>query len=122
MDKARTRLAVAFDCPLYTALAVLGGRWKPLILWHLLEDGAHGFLELHRAIHGVSKKMLVAQLRELEAAGLVRKATIAARVPRSEYSATAYARSTRHVLDALCDWGERHGETHRLAPSRQISA
>ena len=119
MDKARTRLAAAFDCPLYTALAVLGGRWKPLILWHLLGDGPYGFLELHREIPGVSRKMLVSQLRELAEAGLVSKRTVAGRVPRSEYRATAYAQSTRHVLDALCTWGERHdgrrGHTHAVS-------
>ena len=108
MDRARTRLADEFDCPLYAALAVLGGRWKPLIMWHLVEDGPQRFLRLQRLLHGVPKKVLSQQLKELMAAGLIAKRTLATKVPHTEYRVTPYGTSVRTVLDALCTWGETH--------------
>ena len=111
MDKARERLANRFECPLYSALSVLGGRWKPLILWHLAEDGPHRFLALQRKLEGVSKKVLSAQLKELEADGLVQKTVFDSVPPHTEYAVTAYGESVRPVLDALCTWGEAHYAT-----------
>jgi DNA-binding HxlR family transcriptional regulator len=108
MDKARERLADRFDCPLYSALSVLGGRWKPLILWHLVEDGPHRFLALQRKLAGVSKKVLSAQLKELETDGLIRKTTFESVPPHTEYCVSEYGQSARPVLDALCAWGEAH--------------
>lgn len=108
MDKARDRLASRFECPLYSALAVLGGRWKPLILWHLVEDGPHRFLALQRKLEGVSKKVLSAQLKELEADGLIHKTVFGSIPPHTEYMVSPYGRSVRPVLDALCCWGETH--------------
>jgi DNA-binding HxlR family transcriptional regulator len=108
MDKARERLADRFECPLYCALSVLGGRWKPLILWHLVEEGPQRFLALQRRLDGVSKKVLSAQLKELEANGLVRKTVFESVPPHTEYSVTTYGESVRPVLDALCAWGETH--------------
>jgi DNA-binding HxlR family transcriptional regulator len=110
MDNARLRLADQFDCPLYGALAVLGGRWKPLILWHLLEEGPHRFLALQRTLHGVPRKVLSQQLKELVASGLVSKASLGRKVPHTEYRVTPYGRTVRPVLDALCGWGEAHAK------------
>jgi DNA-binding HxlR family transcriptional regulator len=110
MDKVREALAARFECPLYTALVALGGRWKPLILWHLIEDGPQRFLTLQRKLDGVSKKVLSAQLKELVDAGLVSKTTAASKVPHTEYRVTRYGQSARPVLDALCSWGEAHLE------------
>jgi DNA-binding HxlR family transcriptional regulator len=106
MDKARERLAARFDCPLYTALSVLGGRWKALILWNLLEDGTHRFLALQRKLAGVSQKVLSQQLRELERDGLVQKTVFAVVPPHTEYRATPLAETVRPVLSALCNWGD----------------
>jgi DNA-binding HxlR family transcriptional regulator len=111
MDKARARLADRFDCPLYSALSVLGGRWKPLILWHLVEEGPQRFLALQRKLDGVSKKVLSAQLKELEADGLIRKAVFDSVPPHTEYSVSEYGDTVRPVLDALCAWGEAHQES-----------
>jgi DNA-binding HxlR family transcriptional regulator len=106
MDIARERLASEFDCPLYAALAVLGGRWKPLILWELLENGPQRFLALQRALRGIRKKVLSQQLQELVACGLVEKTTHRSKIPHTEYRLTGYGATTRPVLDALCTWGE----------------
>lgn len=126
MDVAREKLAAEFDCPLYSALAVLGGRWKPLILWHLIEEGPQRFLALQRLLHGVPKKVLSAQLKELIASGLVSKLTFETKAPATEYRVTDYGRSVAPVLDALCTWGEAHAErgltpfTGRLRASSQL--
>jgi DNA-binding HxlR family transcriptional regulator len=108
MDSIRARLSVEFDCPLYLALAILGGRWKPLILWHLLESGPQRFLALQRTLRGVPRKVLSQQLKEMIEDGLVWKTARKAKVPHCEYGLTVYGRSVSPVLDALCAWGEAH--------------
>jgi DNA-binding HxlR family transcriptional regulator len=61
----------ANHCPVEVTLSVIGGKWKPLILWRLSEDGVHRFLELQRTIPGLTRKMLTQHLRELERDGIV---------------------------------------------------
>jgi DNA-binding HxlR family transcriptional regulator len=62
---------ISFRCPVETTLAVVGGQWKPLILWHLGEGKVRRFLELQRLIPGITRKMLTQHLRELECDGVV---------------------------------------------------
>src|SRR4029077_9324641 len=94
-------------CPVETALAVLGGKWKPLILWHLGDDVCR-FSELQRLIPGCTRKMLTQHLRELERDGIVARKIFNEIPPRVEYSLTKYGSSLRPLLRALCDWGSRH--------------
>jgi len=94
-------------CPVETALAVIGGKWKPLILWHLGEDICR-FSELQRLIPGITRKMLTQHLRELERDGIVARKTFNEMPPRVEYSLTEYGSSLRPLLRALCDWGSCH--------------
>lgn len=91
----------------YTALKVVGGKWKLLILWYLL-DGAKRFSELKRLIPGISEKMLTQQLRELEKDGMIQR-DVQSDVPlKVEYSFTDYGTSINPVLKPLCDWGREH--------------
>lgn len=90
--------------PVEHALHAIGGKWKPMILWQLLE-GTRRFAELQRAIPEVSAKVLTEQLRELEADGLLERQVFAEVPPRVEYTLTALGRALEHVLAALCDWG-----------------
>ncbi|HEX8912414.1 MAG TPA: helix-turn-helix domain-containing protein [Humisphaera sp.] len=92
-------------CPAESCLNVIGGRWKVLILWHLLA-GTKRFSELRRAVAGVTQKMLTQQLRELEADGVVSRRVYAEVPPRVEYSLTDRGQSLRPVVDAMCKWGK----------------
>ena len=95
-------------CPAEFTLAMIGGRWKIPIIFHLLE-GRKRFTELARALHGVTQKMLTQQLRELARNGLVERKVFAQVPPRVEYSLTDLGMSIRPVVDAMCRWGEEHG-------------
>jgi len=95
-------------CPAETALRVLDGRWKLLILRELL-NGTKRFSELHRSLAGVSHRTLTQQLRELEADGLVHREVYRQVPPKVEYSLTALGGTLKPVVDAMHDWAERHG-------------
>jgi DNA-binding HxlR family transcriptional regulator len=88
-----------------SALHALGGKWKPLILWHLMDE-TRRFGELRRRIPDITQKMLTQQLRELEADGLVHREVYPQVPPKVEYSLTELGRTLESVLDMLCDWGK----------------
>jgi DNA-binding HxlR family transcriptional regulator len=95
-------------CPVEVTLAVIGGKWKPLILWHLGEGGVRRFLELQRTIPGITRKMLTQHLRELERDGVVSRQIFDEMPLRVEYSLTKYGQTLRPLLRVLCDWGSKH--------------
>ncbi|MGH3501029.1 MAG: winged helix-turn-helix transcriptional regulator [Nocardioidaceae bacterium] len=99
------RIATASDdCMVEAATEVLGGKWKLVILRHLL-PGTRRFGELRRAIPGVTARMLTRQLRELEADGLVQRTVYAQVPPKVEYSLTPIGASLREITDRLEEWG-----------------
>ncbi len=108
----RARKECAEFCPIEGALAVIGGKWKLLILWHLLE-GTRRYGELKRAMPEVSEKMLIQQLRELEADRILSRKVYAEVPPRVEYSFTAYGETLKPVLRALVSWGTTHFKERR---------
>jgi DNA-binding HxlR family transcriptional regulator len=97
----------SISCPVETTLAVIHGRWKVLIIHHLL-DGVKRFGALHRAMAGISHRTLTQQLRELERDGLVRRKVYAEVPPKVEYSLTPLGKSLHPVLLAMHDWGEAY--------------
>ena len=95
------------DCPVYTTLKMIGGKWKPLIFYHL-KDGKQRFNYLHRAIAGISQRILTLQLRELEQYGLIDRQIYAEVPPRVEYSLTELGESLIPVLENLADWESQY--------------
>jgi DNA-binding HxlR family transcriptional regulator len=98
----------ASHCPVEVTLSVIGGKWKPLILWHLSEGGVRRFLELQRTIPGITRKMLTQHLRELERDGVVARQIFDEMPLRVEYSLTKYGQTLRPLMRVLCDWGSKH--------------
>ena len=97
--------ASAAPCPAESALAVIGGRWKILILYRLFER-PHRFSELKRSLRNCTQKMLIQQLREMEADGIVRRKVFAQVPPKVEYSLTPRGRTLKPIVDAMCKWGQ----------------
>ena len=92
-------------CPVETTLTLIGDKWKVLILRDLL-SGTKRFGELKKSIGAVSQKVLTAQLRAMEADGLVHRKVYAEVPPRVEYSLAELGKSLKPILDALWNWGE----------------
>lgn len=104
------------ECPAEVTLAVIGGRWKVPILYHLFQ-GSRRFSELFRALDGITQKMLTQQLREMEKDGVVSRTVHAQVPPRVDYALTPLGQSLRPVVDAMCSWGRKRGpRAARKAP------
>lgn len=104
-----------YTCGLDAAIAVMGGKWKGLILF-ALQDGPVRFGELRRAVPGISERMLILQLREMEASGLVHREVFHQVPPKVEYSLTEFGRSLNTALAPLGEWGEVHMERIEALP------
>ncbi|MFN3911784.1 winged helix-turn-helix transcriptional regulator [Hyphomonas sp.] len=89
------------------ALQMLEGRWKMTILFHLFGDRLMRFSDLERAIPSISQKMLIQQLRKLEADGIVRRIVHPQVPPKVEYGLTAWGEGLCPALDALLLWAEQ---------------
>ena len=98
-----------YGCGLEAALDVLGGKWKPLVLWALAR-GPQRFGELRRMVVGISEKMLIQQLREMEADGIVDRHDFREVPPRVQYALTPFGVSLSVALMPLCEWGQSHME------------
>ena len=109
MPKSRKTQA----CPVEVTLRVVAGRWKALLLHHLLE-GTSRFNQLHRKLPEATPRTLAKHLRELERDGIVRRKAFAEIPPRVEYSLTRLGRSLEPVLLPMHDWGDAY--SHRLPP------
>ncbi len=94
-----------YRCGVEVTLAIIGGKWKGLILWHLRLKTLR-FSQLQRRLQSVTQKMLTQQLRELEADGLVHRQVYAEVPPRVEYSLTDNGLSVVPMLELMCTWGQ----------------
>jgi DNA-binding HxlR family transcriptional regulator len=94
-------------CPLYTAIGVIDGRWKPM-LFQRLGRNPSGFGELHRAMPGISRKVLTEQLRQMECDDLVVRRETGDRLGSVEYALTPYGETLGPVFRSLWQWGTGH--------------
>lgn len=108
-----------FTCGLDATLRVVAGKWKPLILYFLAQGGPTRYGELRRAVRDASDKMLIQQLKELEADDLVKRTDYKEVPPRVDYSLTPLGRSLAEALVPLCTWGnENLDEVNRVFARR----
>lgn len=98
-----------FNCPVKAALHAMGGKWKPVILWHLSHT-PYRFGALRRAIPRVTEKVLIEQLRQLEASGVVARHVQQTVPPEVTYSLTAHGQTLKSALASLSEWGEGHAQ------------
>lgn len=112
------RFDVKSGCAVEVTLSVIGGVWKPLILFHLLQ-GKKRFMELTRLVPNATQSMLTMQLRELEADGIILRHVYPQVPPKVEYEMSEFGQTLVPILRALREWGEEYryvrlGITERL--------
>ena len=99
----------AAACPVTRCLSVIGGKWKPVVLF-CISNGVDRFGMMQRAVPGITKQMLTKQLRELESDGLVSRTVFAEVPPRVDYALTEKGKSILPVIAAMRQWGEAHAQ------------
>lgn len=97
----------SYSCPVEATLDMIGGKYKALILWHLI-DGTLRFNEISKRIPKATPKMLTQQLRELEADQLIIRMVYPVVPPKVEYSLSSFGISIIPVLDSMCNWGSTY--------------
>lgn len=93
-----------FHCPVEATLSLIGGKYKALILFYLVDEVLR-YSELHRLIPQSTPKMLTQQLRELEEDGLIQRTIYPVIPPKTDYRLTEFGKSIIPVLHSMCDWG-----------------
>ncbi len=106
-----------YSCSMELSLAVIGGKWKPLILWHLRDVPTLRFSALRRTMPAITQKMLTQQLRELESDGMISRTVFAEVPPRVEYGLTDSGRDIIPILEALCRFGREFEARFGVEPA-----
>jgi len=96
-----------YGCPVEAAIDIIGGKWKPVILWHI-RDKPLRFNEIRLILPNITQGMLTRQLRELEADHVINRKVFAEVPPRVEYSLTSFGKTVIPILDDLCEWGKTY--------------
>ncbi|MDL2237086.1 helix-turn-helix transcriptional regulator [Christensenellaceae bacterium OttesenSCG-928-K19] len=104
------------NCPVSATLQLIGGKYKALVLWHLM-DGVLRFSQLRKLVPGATPKMLTQQLRELERDGLIHREVYPVVPPKVEYSLTPLGESLRGILESMFDWGMERLHEQGITPS-----
>ncbi len=121
MLKTKKRYDCAVGCPVELTQDLIGGKWKGVIVYHLL-DRTMRFNELRRKLPTATQRMLTRQLRELEECGLVHREVFPQVPPRVDYSLTEEGRSLAPIILAMYDWGMQRLERKQETPGRQFLA
>lgn len=113
---------IEVTCEIEVTLRIIGGKYKPLIIYFLCEEGTKSFGEILARMGSISQKTLTNQLRELENDGIITRKIYAEVPPRVEYSVTEKGRTLFPILKAMCDWGWRNAEDRFELITPQCSA
>ncbi len=97
-----------YNCPLGLTLGVIGGKYKVMIIWFLYQNKVLRYNELQKTIKGITPKMLISQLRELEEDGIIKRKVYPIVPPKVEYSLTAKGESLIPILLEMKKWGEKY--------------
>lgn len=98
------------NCGMAYTISVLSGRWKLSILGFLLDDGKLRYSELKRKLVGISERMLINQLKELEKDGLINRIAHPEVPPRVEYELSYKGKTLENILIQMTSWGEQNGK------------
>lgn len=97
-----------YTCTFEITIDLIGGKWKPLIIWHLGSKGTQRFSELKKLLPQITQKMLTQQLRELETDNLVIRKVYPQVPPKVEYSLSELGKTLMPILSMMCDWGNEY--------------
>lgn len=96
-----------FNCPVEATISLIGGKYKSIILWHLINKTLR-FNELQKLVPNATPKMLTQQLRELESDKLIIRTVYPVVPPKTEYSLSEFGKSIVPTLNSMCDWGNHY--------------
>ena len=102
-EKVEKKYALACDCPITAIINILGGKWKPIIIWVLIQ-GPKRFGELHKSIPGIALKVLSRHLKELEADNLITRKAYPEVPPRVEYTLSEKGKSLEDIMQLMAVW------------------
>ncbi len=97
------------NCPVEATIKLIGGKYKAVILWHLMNQTLR-YSEIHKRVSNATDKMLTQQLREMERDGLISRKVYPVVPPKTEYSLTDFGKTLSPILDAMCNWGNDYLE------------
>ncbi|MDV4150774.1 helix-turn-helix domain-containing protein [Clostridium sp. AL.422] len=107
---------ITFTCPIEAPIYLIGGKYKAIILWHLMGKTLR-YSELHKLMPKATDKMLTQQLRDLEKDKIINRIVYPVVPPKTEYSLTEFGKSLIPILNALCIWGESYLENNNSTNS-----
>lgn len=106
----------SYNCPVEATIDLIGGKYKSVILWHLMGKTLR-YSKLHKLVPKATDKMLAQQLRELENDGLINRKVYPVVPPKTEYSLTDFGKTLAPILDAMCDWGTVYLDEVNISPT-----
>ncbi len=104
-----------FNCNMELTLDIIGGKWKPLIIYHIGNNKVLRYGELNRLIPDISKRVLSRELKELEGNGIIFREEFREKILRVEYSLTEIGKDVLPLLNALTLWGNKYNALHKYA-------
>jgi len=110
-----------YFCTVELTLNIIGGKWKPIILYHLGNEGTKRFSELKQMMPNITQKMITQQLRELESDGLVHRKVYAQVPPKVEYSLTKLGYSIIPIIQTLSQWGQSYEQEFGTVDTKKLA-